>query len=186
MPLRLMVYAENSPTFPAPGSWRKGDIVEPREVGSPLGNLERPPMVVICDLLFRNTPEPTWIQAQIDAEGGRRTIGLTEAEVDSIIAADPINGIRTYGSAGQFISRLETKKAGAAATFVGEPLSIRELADMMHRAHELEEAGKTRALTRDEHGELRAMRRWLDAHADVIRQIQRRDQEEFDAKRGKE
>lgn len=118
MPVRLLVRAQNSPTFPAPGSWRKGDIVAAAPAGHVWGNLERPPAFVRCDLTFQNTPDPSWIQEQIDAEGGRRTVGLTEAEVDNILAADPVNGERTYSSAGQFVSRLEQKKEGASATFV--------------------------------------------------------------------
>lgn len=119
MPVRLLVRAENSPTFPIPGSWAKGDIVLAMRAGHVWGEKERPPLFVRCDLTFQNTPDPEWIQEAIDEEGGRRTIGLEDAEVDSILAADPVNGQRTYGSAGQFVSRLESKKAGgAAATFV--------------------------------------------------------------------
>ena len=119
MPVRLLVRAQNSPTFPAPGSWGKGDIVQARPLPSPLGNLERPPLFVVCDLTFQNTPDPEWIQEQIDEEGGRRQFGLSAAEVDSIIADDPVNGMRSYTASGQFISRMERKKAGAAAVFVG-------------------------------------------------------------------
>ena len=81
MPVRLLVRAQNSPTYPAPSSWRKGDIVAAAPAGHVWGNLERPPNFVRCDLTFQNTPDPEWINESLTAEGGRRTVGLAETEV---------------------------------------------------------------------------------------------------------
>lgn len=116
MPLRLLVRADNSPTFPGPGSWRKGDIVIARPEGHVWGNAEGLPLFIRCDLTFANTPDASWVQDQLDSEGGRRQIGMTSAEVDSVVAA---GGQRTYSNAGQFVSRLEQKKVAAATVFVG-------------------------------------------------------------------
>ena len=118
MPIRLLVRAQHSPTFPAPGSWAKGDIVVAAPEGHVWGDKEGPPAFIRCDLTFSNTPDTEWVNEQIQEGGGRRTIGLTEAEVDAVLAA---GGTRSYGSAGQFVSRLESKTRGGsgASTFVG-------------------------------------------------------------------
>lgn len=110
MPVRLMWRSTNSPTFPAPGSWRKGDLVEARPTGSPIGNMELIEHV-FTDLTFQNTPDADWVNEQIDAQGGRRTVGLTEAEVDSVVAS---GGVRSYSNRGQFLQRVEVKKTGVA------------------------------------------------------------------------
>lgn len=106
MPLWLLVHARPST---GTGSWAKGDIVEARPEDTPWGTKERPPRFVRCFLNFQNTPDAEWVNTQYQDGGGRRSIGLTEAEVDSIIAGDPVNGEKSYSSAGQFISRLESK-----------------------------------------------------------------------------
>lgn len=111
MPIRLLVRARHSQTFPAPGSWAKGDIVIARPEGHVWGRLEGLPEFVRCDLTFQNTPDSEWVNEQLNSGGGRRSIGLTEAEVDSVVTAD---GTRSYGSAGQFVSRLERKTRTAA------------------------------------------------------------------------
>lgn len=105
MALRLLCRAQNSPTFPAVGSWRKGEVVVAMPADHVWGNKEGLPNFVRVDLTFANTPDPDWVNDQLES-GKRRAVGLTDAEVDSIIAA---GGSRTYNSRGQFIQKIETK-----------------------------------------------------------------------------
>ena len=108
MPMRLLVRAANSPTFPVSGSWRKGDIVRAAPAGHVWGRLEGPPDFVRADLAFATTVDDTWIQDQIDDQGGRRTVGMEAAEVDSILAA---GGTRSYATTQSFVHVLEVKKS---------------------------------------------------------------------------
>lgn len=117
MPIMLLVRAEDSPTFPAPGSWQKGDIINvrgPADVDNPWGNLETLPKFVRIRITNVNTPDLGWLAPGPDGETvNRRSARVAPEEIDAIIAAnpEPIGNVGAHASytRAQFNSRVVTK-----------------------------------------------------------------------------
>ena len=114
----IVVRAEDSPTFPMPGSWGKGDIVERRPEGSVYGSKEGLPGFVRI-LITGAGGSLAWLQEDTGGSGemvNRRQVKVDPAEVDLIKAQwegipgpSPNGGVHATYTRGQFNSKVITR-----------------------------------------------------------------------------
>lgn len=87
MPLKLLVRAENSPTFPEPGSWAQGDIVAVVSDTHVFGGKETLPLFIRVRISNANTADLGWLQAGDGGEAiNRRSSRMDPAEVEAVKA----------------------------------------------------------------------------------------------------
>lgn len=123
MPVVLLVRAQTSDTFPAPGSWQEGDIVVSRPDGSIWGNKETLPLFIRVRITNVNSPDIGWLQtSEVDGEiVNRRNVRVDPAAIAVVRTewADPNSpsGFRTPAptevhasfNRAQFNSRIVTR-----------------------------------------------------------------------------
>lgn len=132
MPLKLLVRATNSPTFPAPGSWAQGEIVNVAPDTHIYGRKEQLPYLgstitgggfIRVRITNVNSPDLGWLQE--GADGGlvnRRASRMDPAQVEIVKAqwADPENpglflflepdAVHVSYNRAQFNSRIVTRQ----------------------------------------------------------------------------